>query len=50
VGDLDAMLGQLRGEGLDVEGPQEEPYGRFAWLTDPDGNRIELYQEVEPQA
>jgi predicted enzyme related to lactoylglutathione lyase len=46
VGDLDAMLAQLRAKGADVAGePQEmEGVGRFAWVTDPEGNRIELWQ------
>jgi predicted enzyme related to lactoylglutathione lyase len=46
VGDLDAMLAQLRTKGADVAGdPQEmEGIGRFAWVTDPEGNRIELWQ------
>ncbi|KRE52486.1 VOC family protein [Phycicoccus sp. Soil748] len=46
VRDLDAMLAQLRSKGADVvEQTQEmEGVGRFGWVTDPDGNRIELWQ------
>jgi len=44
VADLDAMLGQLRAAGVPVEGPQEHENGRFAWGTDPEGNRFELWQ------
>jgi predicted enzyme related to lactoylglutathione lyase len=46
VRDLDAMLAQLRDAGADVAGePQEmEGVGRFGWVTDPEGNRIELWQ------
>jgi predicted enzyme related to lactoylglutathione lyase len=46
VRDLDAMLAQLRAKGADVAGePQEMAgVGRFAWVTDPEGNRIELWQ------
>ena len=46
VDDLDAMLAQLRSKGADVaEGTQEMAgVGRFGWVTDPDGNRIELWQ------
>jgi predicted enzyme related to lactoylglutathione lyase len=46
VRDLDAMLAQLRAKGADVAGePQEmEGVGRFGWVTDPEGNRIELWQ------
>jgi predicted enzyme related to lactoylglutathione lyase len=46
VRDLDAMLQQLRSRGADVAGdPQEmDGVGRFAWVTDPEGNRVELWQ------
>jgi predicted enzyme related to lactoylglutathione lyase len=46
VGDLDAMLAQLRAKGADVaEATGEmEGVGRFGWVTDPEGNRIELWQ------
>ena len=46
VGDLDAMLDQLRSQGADVEGEVQEMdgVGRFGWVTDPEGNRIELWQ------
>ena len=44
VRDLDAMLAQLRAKGADVAAePQDmEGVGRFGWVTDPEGNRIEL--------
>lgn len=45
VRDLDAMLGQLRAAGVDVDGRVEEhEYGRFGWATDLEGNRFELWQ------
>jgi predicted enzyme related to lactoylglutathione lyase len=46
VSDLDAMLAQLRGKGADVaeEIQEMEGVGRFGWVTDPEGNRIELWQ------
>lgn len=46
VDDLDAMLAQLRAKGADVaeETQEMEGVGRFGWVTDPDGNRIELWQ------
>lgn len=46
VRDLDAMLAQLR-EGGTVVDEQTQDYegiGRFGWVTDPEGNRIELWQ------
>ena len=47
VANLERMLGQLRRAGLAVEKVQEQDYGRFTWITDPGGNRIELW---EPKA
>jgi predicted enzyme related to lactoylglutathione lyase len=46
VRDLDAMLAQLRAKNADVaDDTQEmEGVGRFGWVTDPEGNRIELWQ------
>ncbi|MGW2651806.1 VOC family protein [Streptomyces sp. NPDC001393] len=46
VRDLDAMLAQLREKGAEVhpETQDMEGVGRFGWVTDPEGNRIELWQ------
>jgi predicted enzyme related to lactoylglutathione lyase len=45
VADLDAVLTDLRREGVSVdERVEETPEGRFGWITDPEGNRIELWQ------
>ena len=46
VRDLDAMIAQLTAKGANVVGePQEMAgVGRFGWVTDPEGNRIELWQ------
>jgi predicted enzyme related to lactoylglutathione lyase len=46
VRDLDAMLAQLRGRGADVadEVQEMEGVGRFGWVSDPAGNRVELWQ------
>ena len=44
VADLDRMLEQLRRSGVTVEKTEDYDYGRFAWITDPEGNRIELWQ------
>jgi predicted enzyme related to lactoylglutathione lyase len=45
VRDLDAMVAQLRGGGVDVdEHVEDHEYGRFAWATDPEGNRFELWE------
>ena len=48
VDDLDALLAQLRAEGVEVLDKIEEyPYGRFAWIIDLEGNRIELWEPAE---
>jgi predicted enzyme related to lactoylglutathione lyase len=45
VGDLDALLNELRADGVEIDPKREDyDYGRFAWIVDPEGNRIELWQ------
>jgi len=45
VDDLDALLAQLTAAGTPIDPKREDaPYGRFAWITDPEGNRVELWQ------
>jgi predicted enzyme related to lactoylglutathione lyase len=46
VSDLEAMLAQLRARGADVAADTQEMEGggRFGWVTDPEGNRVELWQ------
>lgn len=45
VKDLDAMLSALRRAGAEVDLRLEESeHGRFGWVTDPEGNRIELWE------
>ncbi|HEX6287083.1 MAG TPA: VOC family protein [Acidimicrobiia bacterium] len=45
VDDLDAMAAQLSDADIDVDVvPETFPNGRFAHLTDPEGNRIELWE------
>jgi predicted enzyme related to lactoylglutathione lyase len=48
VNDLSAMLAQLRLKGADVaeETQDMDGVGRFGWVTDPEGNRIELWQST----
>ena len=45
VRDLDAVVEALRSEEVEVDPEIEEgEYGRFAWVMDPEGNRIELWE------
>ena len=48
VADLDALLEQLRAEGVTVlPDRHQDENGRFAWIVDPEGNRIELWQPAQ---
>ena len=47
VDDLDVFVAQLREKGVDVLDSVDEGYGKFAWLLDPDGVKIELWEQVE---
>jgi predicted enzyme related to lactoylglutathione lyase len=45
VDDLDALLAQLRGAGVQVDAKVDKSeYGNFGWIMDPEGNRVELWQ------
>lgn len=45
VADLDALLDALRAEGCNVLGNSEpSEYGKFGWVLDPEGNKVELWQ------
>lgn len=45
VDDCDAMVAQLEAKGVEVLGDADEGYGKFAWLLDPDGVKIELWEQ-----
>jgi len=45
VADLHALVRELRAEGCQVIGDVEESeYGKFGWVMDPEGNKIELWE------
>lgn len=45
VADLHALLAALRSEGCDVlEKVEESEYGKFGWVMDPEGNKVELWE------
>ena len=49
VDNLDALLEDLKNSGVEIDPHREDAdYGRFAWITDPDGNRIELWEPPKP--
>lgn len=48
VDDLDRLLAELDAGGVrTAERTETHPNGRFTWLTDPEGNRIELWEPAE---
>jgi predicted enzyme related to lactoylglutathione lyase len=50
VDDLKEALNQVKDGGGQVIGKIEESeYGQFGWFTDPDGNKVELWQPPEPK-
>lgn len=51
VRDLDAVLAALRAEGCDVDPKCEDTeFGKFGWVMDPEGHRVELWQPPAPPA
>ena len=49
VADLDRLLTELRAEGVEVEAKAEESeFGKFSWVMDPEGNRLEAVGTAAP--
>lgn len=49
VDDLDALLARLASKGVTVLGREDsDPNGKFAWILDPDGTKIELWEPKRP--
>ncbi|HBR56354.1 MAG TPA: glyoxalase [Blastocatellia bacterium] len=47
VDDLDEMLAQLKAGGVEIiGGPEADANGKFAWIMDPDGNKVELWEPM----
>lgn len=50
VADLHAVLAALRSEGCNVvDKVDESEFGKFGWVIDPEGNKLELWQPPEGQ-
>ena len=47
VKNLGEVLSHLKSKGVAIEKTAEDPYGNFAWIRDPDGNQIELWEPSE---
>ncbi|HEY9131195.1 MAG TPA: VOC family protein [Dyella sp.] len=47
VDDLDELIASLRADGVEiVGGPESHENGKFAWIMDPDGNKVELWEPM----
>ena len=47
IDSMDEMLEQLKNNGVEVvKGPESHENGKFAWIMDPDGNKIELWEPM----
>ena len=47
VDNLDELIAQLRADGVEViQGPESHENGKFAWIMDPDGNKVELWEPM----
>lgn len=47
VDNLDEMIAQLRAGGVEIiQGPESHENGKFAWIMDPDGNKVELWEPM----
>lgn len=45
IDDMDGMIEQLKAGGVEiVQGPEQHENGTFAWIMDPDGNKVELWE------
>jgi len=48
VENLAELLEVLKQEGVEIVGEMEEyDYGKFGWILDPEGNKIELWEPVD---
>jgi catechol 2,3-dioxygenase-like lactoylglutathione lyase family enzyme len=50
VDDMDALLARLHAKGVEVLKRVDDENGRFAWIVDPDGHKIELWEPKRTQA
>jgi predicted enzyme related to lactoylglutathione lyase len=47
VDNLSELLDQLRAAGVEIlQGPESHENGKFAWIIDPDGNKVELWEPM----
>jgi predicted enzyme related to lactoylglutathione lyase len=49
VDDLNGLLARVQAAGVQWTGPEDNEFGRFAWLMDPAGIKVELWQPAAPK-
>jgi predicted enzyme related to lactoylglutathione lyase len=48
VDDLEALMKELKKAGVEIVGEMESfDYGKFAWIMDPDGYKVELWEAID---
>ena len=47
IDSMSDMLAQLKRNGVEIlKGPESDENGKFAWVLDPDGNKVELWEPM----
>ena len=47
IDNMAEMLAQLQRNGVEIlKGPESDENGKFAWILDPDGNKVELWEPM----
>lgn len=46
VDDLDGFVEALKSKGIEILGQIDEPYGKFAWILDCDGVKLEFWEQI----
>ena len=47
IDNMTEMLSQLKRNGVEIlKGPESAENGKFAWVLDPDGNKVELWEPM----
>ena len=47
IDNMSEMLAQLKRNGVEIlKGPESDEHGKFAWVLDPDGNKVELWEPM----
>ncbi len=45
VKSMSALLAHLQSKKVKIDKAEDHDYGKFAWVTDPDGNKVELFED-----